>query len=155
MSQTLTKRIQIVVSPENIVQAFALMGFTVEQNASLQLYRGSQTVALKIPSEVLEQIGFPPIVFSDGVGLDFQDRQVVFVYDHLNQALIDDLALYIEALNAIGSQAENLQGLAGQGYTFEPVFDLKKQEIGIRAVPPEQGNRGNAWGSAENGGGLW
>ena len=154
MSQTLTKRVQIAVSPENILQAFTLMGLALERNGSLALFHGSQNVALKIPSEVLVQLGFPPTVFSDGVGLDFRDGQVVFIYDHYNQSLVDGLAEYIEALNAIGSQAESLQVLKAQGYTFEPVFDLGKQEIGIRAVAPET-SLGTAWGNTQNGGGLW
>jgi hypothetical protein len=155
MSQTLTKRIQIAASPDNIAQAFALMGLAVEQNAPLGLYRGSQTVALKIPSAVLVQLGFPPTAFSDGVGLDFQDGQITFVYDHYNQSIINDLSPYIEALNAIGAQAENLQALSARGYTFEPVFDLARQEIGIRAVALEQPGQASAWGTSENGGGLW
>lgn len=154
MSQTLTKRVQIAVSPENILDAFALMGLPLEQNASLALFRGSQSVDLKIPLDVLVQLGFPPTVFSDGVGLDFRDGQVVFVYDHYNQAQVDGLAEYIEALNAIGAQAENLRVLKAQGYTFEPVLDLGKQEIGIRAVAPEI-SQGDAWGNSQNGGGLW
>ncbi len=155
MSQTLTKRILIQASSDNIRQAFALMGLTVENNAPLRLYHGSQVVALKIPSAVLEQIGFPPTVYSDGVGLDFQDGQIVCIYDHFNQSLVSDLTRYLEALNAIGAQAENLQALAARGYTFEPVFDLKKQEIGIRAIASEQPNPANAWGEGQNGSGLW
>jgi hypothetical protein len=155
MSQTITKHIQLAIQQENLVQAFSLMGLMIEQSADLRLFHGYRTVALKIPSSVVEQIGFPPTLFSDGVGLDFQDGQVIFIYDHYNQALFDDLAPYVEALNAIGSQAENLRGLGAQGYTFEPVFDLKKQEIGIRAVPPEQGSGGNAWSSNQNGCGVW
>jgi hypothetical protein len=156
MSQTLTKRIQLAVHPDNLVQAFALMGLAVEQNADLRLFGGyRQRVAVKIPSAVLEKIGFAPTAFSDGIGLDFQDGQVVWIFDHYNQAHIDGLTQYIEALNAIGAQAENLQQLTAQGYTFEPVFDLGKQEIGIRAVALEQPHDENVWSEGEQGGGLW
>lgn len=155
MSQTVTKRIQLTIQPENIIQAFALMGLTVEQNADLRLFHGYQNVAVKIPTDVLEKLGFGRTAYSDGVGLDFQDGQLVFVYDHYNQAQIDGFSQYTEALNAIGAQADNLRELAQQGYTFEPVFDLKKQEIGIRAIGPEQPAPGIAWGDPENAGGLW
>ncbi len=155
MSQTLTKRIQMAASPDNIRQAFALMGLTVEQNVPLRRYHGQQTVTLKISSAVLEQIGFPSTIYSDGIGLDFQDGQIIFVYDHFNQALVSDLAKYLEALNAIGAQSESLQALATRGYTFQPVFDLKKQEIGIRAIAPEPPNPTSTWGENQSGGGLW
>jgi hypothetical protein len=112
-------------------------------------------VAVKIPSAVLEKIGFAPTAFSDGIGLDFQDGQVVFVYDHYNQAHIDGLNQYIQALNAIGAQAESLKELTAQGYTFEPVFDLGKQEIGIRAIAPDASHGENVWDESEQGGGLW
>jgi hypothetical protein len=156
MSKTLTKRVQLAVHPDNLAAAFALMGLTVEQNADLRLFGDHrQQVAVKIPSAVLEKIGFAPTAFSDGIGLDFQDGQVVFVYDHYNQAHIDGLNQYIEALNAIGAQAESLKELTAQGYTFEPVFDLGKQEIGIRAVAPDASHGENLWGDGEQGGGLW
>jgi hypothetical protein len=155
MSQTVTRRIQTAASPENIAQAFALMGLGVEWDAQLRLFHGTQGVAIKIPSEVLERIGFPPTVFSDGVGLNFQDGQVTLVYDHYNKATVDGLAEYIEALNAIGSQAEQLRAFLAQGYTFEPILDLKKQEIGIRAVAPNHENQADVWGTNNEGGGLW
>ena len=156
MSQTITKRIQLAIAPDNLAAAFALMGLNIEQNADLRLFGGyHQRVAVKIPSAVLERIGFPPTAFSDGIGLDFQDEQVVWVYDHYNQIHIDGLIQYTEALNAIGAQAESLRELTAQGYTFEPVFDLGKQEIGIRAVAPEQPHGDNVWGEGEQGDGLW
>jgi hypothetical protein len=52
------------------------------------------------------KIGFAPTVYSDWIGLDFQDGQV-WVYDHYNQVHIDGLTQYIEALNAIGAQSES------------------------------------------------
>jgi hypothetical protein len=156
MSQNITKRVQLAIQPANLAQAFALMGLTVEQNADLRLFGGyQQRVTVKIPSTVLEKIGFAPTAFSDGIGLDFQDGQIVWVYDHYNQVHIDGLTQYIEALNAIGAQAESLSALTAQGYTFEPVFDLGKQEIGIRAVAPETPHSENLWGEGEQGGGLW
>ena len=155
MSQTITKRIQLTIQPENLVAAFALMGLNIEQNADLRLFHGYRTVAVKIPSAVLEKIGFAPTAYSDGIGLDFQDGQPELIFDHFNQAHIDGLSQYIEALNAIGAQAESLRQLATQGYTFEPVFDLKKQEIGIRAIGPEQPTQDNAWTNPESAGGLW
>jgi len=155
MSQTITKRIQLAIQPENLAAAFALMGLTIEQNTDLRLFHGYQNVAIKIPSGVLEKIGFAPTAYSDGIGLDFQDGQVEFVFDHFNQAHIDGLSQYIEALNAIGAQADSLRQLATQGYTFEPVFDLKKQEIGIRAIGPDQPVQGNAWNNPESAGGVW
>jgi hypothetical protein len=63
MSQTLTKRIQLAVHPENLVAAFALMGLTIEQNADLRLFGGHQQVAVKISSAVLQKIGFAPTAF--------------------------------------------------------------------------------------------
>jgi hypothetical protein len=155
MSQTLTQRVQLAVHPENLVAAFALMGLTIEQNADLRLFHGHQQVAVKISSAVLQKIGFAPTAFSDGIGLDFQDGQVVWVYDHYNQGHIDGLTEYIEALNAIGAQAESLGALSAQGYTFEPVFDLGKYEIGIRAIAPDLPHSENMWGDSEQGGGLW
>jgi hypothetical protein len=156
MSKMLTKRVQLAVHPENLAAAFALMGLNIEQNADLRLFGGyRQQVAVKIPSAVLEKIGFAPTAFSDGIGMDFQDGQVVFVYDHYNQAHIDGLNQYIQALNAIGAQAESLKELTAQGYTFEPVFDLGKQEIGIRAIAPDASHGENVWDESEQGGGLW
>jgi hypothetical protein len=156
MSQTLTQRIQLAVHPENLVAAFVLMGLTIEQNADLRLFGGyRQQVAVKISSAVLQKIGFAPTAFSDGIGLNFQDGQVVWVYDHYNQGHIDGLTEYIEALNAIGAQAESLRALCAQGYTFEPVFDLGKQEVDIRAIAPELPHSENMWGDSEQGGGLW
>jgi hypothetical protein len=156
MSQTITKRIQLAIQPENLAAAFALMGLTIEQNADLRLFGGArQQVAVKISSAVMEKIGFAPTAFSDGIGLDLDNGQIVWVYDHYNQAHVDGLTEYIEALNAIGAQSESLQALSAQGYTFEPVFDLGKHEIGIRAVVPNEPHGENVWGEGEQGGGLW
>lgn len=151
MSKTITKKLDIQVTAENIFQAFALLDLPILQDAPFRLFGRASHAELVIPDAVIQQLGLPRLRFSDGIGLHIQaDGSVNLEYDHYNAEQAACIEKFLAGLNAIGAHAQAFENYKAQGYTIQPV--VEQQELGIFIGHP-QGT--GSWQGQSAGGWSW
>jgi hypothetical protein len=137
MSQTAHKQLHTQINLKHLTQAFALMGIPVAEQITLY-GRSRQPVDLGLDAQALRELGIRSI-FNTGIGLRETKEGMAFVYDHLNQAALQDLENLLPGLTTIGAHAADIDAYLQQGYTLEPYLDTTTHEFGVALVPTEPG----------------
>jgi len=159
MSQTAHKQLHAQINLKHLAQAFALMGIPVAEQITLY-GRRRQPVDLGLEAQALRKLGIRSI-FNTGIGLKETKAGMAFVYDHLNQAALQNLEKLLPGLNAIGAHAAGIDAYLQQGYTLEPYLDATTNEFGVALVPTEPRAAVQTTGWAADGsseateGGVW